>query len=175
MDRRARSSLTLLVLVLMLVVGLRMGWTQLTQPLGAPDLTQDEPPVCTNRTVEAGSRIGPGDVTVSVYNGGSRDGLAGRTLEQLANRGFGIGDSGNARRRVPRIQIWTEQPRHPAVRLVRTHLAKNPATIIRREGLGPGITVLVGDGWNGLVKGRRQLPVKQDAEICSPPEAEPTP
>lgn len=173
MGPRAKSGLTLLVLVALLVLGLRVGWTQLTEPLGTPDLATEEPPACTDRLVEAGSTIGPGDVTVSVYNGGTQDGLAGGTLEKLANRGFGIGESGNADVRVPRIQVWAEEP-SPAVFLVRTHLGQNARQIrvVPRPGLGPGVTVVVGDDWRGLKKGRRQLPVERDVEICSPPDDE---
>ncbi len=171
-----RTALTLVVLVVLLVVGVLVGWTQLTKPLGAPDLSAEEPPACVDRVVEAGSKIGPGDVTVSVYNGGTQDGLAGRTLEKLANRGFGIGESGNSQVRVPRIQVWAEEP-SPAVFLVRTHLGKKPGdvTVVRRAGLGPGVTVVVGDNWSGMKKGRRQLPVDEDVTICSPPDTESEP
>ena len=176
MDPRARTTLTLLVLVVLLGLGLRVGWSQLTAPVRPPDLSAEEPPVCVDRVVEAGGQVGPGDVTVSVYNGGTRAGLAGRTLEQLANRGFGIGDSGNAQERVPRIQVWAEEP-SPAVWLVRTHLGNRAkdVRVVRREGLGAGVTVVVGDGWDGLKPGRRKVPVKQDVEVCSPPEEETAP
>lgn len=175
MDPRARSMLTLLVLVVLLALGLQVGWSQLTTPLGSPDLSNEEPPACTDRVVEAGSKVGKGDVTVSVYNGGTRAGLAGRTLTQMANRGFGIGESGNAQVRVPRVQVWAEEP-SPAVYLVRSHLGKTAkqVRVVRREGLGPGVTVVVGDDWDGLQKGRRQVPVTKDVEVCIPPDSEPT-
>lgn len=174
MDPRARSTLTLLVLVVLLVVGLRVGWSQLTAPIGSPDVSNEDPPACTNRVVEAGSTIGRGDVTVSVYNGGTKAGLAGRTLRRLANRGFGTGESGNAQERVPKVQVWAEEP-SPAVFLVKSHVAKKPkqVRVVRREGLGPGVTVVVGDDWRGLQKGRRQAPVGKDVEICSPSDSQP--
>lgn len=168
LDPRLRSALTLAALALLLVAGLAWGLQALTQPLPAPDLAVEEPPVCTDRTVEAGSRIGRGDVVVSVFNGGTTAGLAGRTLARLAERGFVIGESGNAGERVTRAQVWATDKSNPAVRLVRSHLGGN-VPVVDREGPGPGVTVVVGDDFERLRKGRAREPVREDAVICSPP------
>lgn len=168
LDPRLRSALTLGVLALLLVAGAAWGVSALTQPLPAPDLAVEEPPVCVDRTVEAGSTIGPGDVVVSVFNGGTTAGLAGRTLTRLASRGFVIGESGNAGERVQRVQIWAEQLPDPAVRLVRSHLGGR-VRVVEREGLGPGVTVVVGDDFGRLGDGRRQVRVGEDTTVCSPP------
>ncbi|NYG54417.1 LytR C-terminal domain-containing protein [Nocardioides perillae] len=168
LDPRVRTALTLAVLGLLLVAGTAWGWSALTQPLPRPDLAVEEPPLCTDRTVEAGSTLGRGDVVVSVYNGGTTAGLAGRTLSRLAERGFVLGESGNAGERIPRVQVWAPDRRNPAVRLVRSHLGRG-VRVVEREGLGPGITVVVGDDFGRLARGRRQVQVREDATVCSPP------
>lgn len=169
---RLRSALTLLVLTALLVAGTVWGWSALTQPLPAPDLAAEEPPLCTERTVQAGSTLGPGDVVVSVYNGGTTSGLAGRTLTRLAERGFVLGESGNAGERVPFVQVWAPDRRDPAVRLVSSHLARD-VRVVEREGLGPGVTIVVGDDFDRLAEGRRQVRVRRDATVCSPPTEAP--
>jgi hypothetical protein len=168
LDPRLRTGLTLGVLGVLLLAAVSWGWNAFTAPLPAPDLSAEEQPICVDRTIEAGSRIGPGDVVVSVFNGGTTAGLAGRTLTRLAGRGFVIGESGNAGVRVPRVQIWAEDRRSPAVQLVRTHLARK-VRIVQREGLGPGVTVVVGDDFGRLKPGRRKFPVRQDTTLCTPP------
>lgn len=165
---RLRSALTLSALCLLLVVGLAWGWQAMTKPLPSPDLATEEPPVCTDRTVEAGSRLRRKDVVVSVFNGGTTSGLAGRTLARLAERGFVVGESGNAGERVPRAQVWAPDKRNPAVVLVRRNLGKG-IRVVEREGLGPGVTVVVGDDLGRLRPGPRSVRVRKDATVCSPP------
>lgn len=168
LDPRLRSALTLAVLMLILVIGVGWGFRALTEPLPSPDLAAEEPPLCTDRTVEAGSRLGRGDVVVSVFNGGTTAGLAGRTLARLAERGFVIGESGNAGERVDRVEIWATEPSSPAVRLVRDNLGER-VRVVGRDGLGPGVTVVVGDGFERLREGSKRVAVREDATICSPP------
>ena len=166
MERAARSGLTLAGLALLVVLMALWGWSAMTQPF--PGKT--EPPKCLNEIVQPGDRVFPGQVTVSVFNASGREGLAGRTLSAFANAGFGQGDTGNAPpdAEVVRAAIWSLSPSSPDVRLVATRLG--PTTrVVRREGLGAGVTVVVGDAHTDLVRGPRAVRVTQEAEICSPP------
>ena len=172
MDPRARSTLTLLVLGLVLVLGIAFGWSAVTEPFNAPTTASSaEDDGCTVETVPAGEVVRPADVTVNVLNGGTKNGLAGRTLEALAGRGFGIGETANAGERVPRVQIWAEDPGNPVLRLVKSHLAAK-VRIRKVEDLDPGVTVVVGDEFDGLrTKGRRQLKFGREGTVCVPPDA----
>ena len=165
MKAAARSGLTLAVLAVLVILGGLWGWSALTQPF--PGKT--EPPKCLATTVQAGEKVFPGQVTVSVYNASERNGLAGSTMAELADQGFAEGSTGNAppRARVVRAQIWTTTPKNPDVRLVASRLG--PSRVIRRDGPGVGVTVLVGAGYDGLVKGPASVRVAKDTEICSPP------
>ena len=43
--------------------------------------------------------------------------------------------------------------------------------VVRRRTAGPGVVVVVGDGFKRLTKGRELVVAKRDAQICSPPVA----
>ena len=160
----ARSAITLAVLCLALVVAALWGWQAATEPLPA----KVDTPICVAKQVPAGSKVFPQDVTVSVYNAGSREGLAGRTMRQLTDDGFAEGSSGNVKADVAVAQIWTLEPDNPAVLLVASRLGKD-VEIERRNPPGPGVAVVVGDGFDDLVDGRRTVTAEADAEVCSPP------
>ncbi len=166
MGQAARSTLTLGGLALVLLLMATWGWAQLTEPF--PE--KSEPPTCVNRVVAAGEKVFADQVTVSVFNASERNGLAGRTALEFTDAGFGVGDTGNAppRTRVGAVEIWTESPKAPDVALVASRLGK-AVRIERRDPLGVGVTVVVGDGFTSLVKGPRAVRAKDDTEICTPP------
>jgi hypothetical protein len=166
MTQAARSAITISVLLLLLVIAALWGWSAATDPLPA----KVDTPVCVDRTVAAGDRLFPQDVTVSVYNASAREGLAGRTMQLLTDDGFVAGESGNVSSRDPvaTAEIWTLEPQSPAVKLVASHLGRG-VEVERRDAPGAGVTVVVGDDFEDLAKGRKSVEVTDDAEICSPP------
>ena len=168
MQQAARSSLILGSLSVLLVVVALWGWNAATEPF--PGRT--EIPQCVPRSVDAGEKVYADQVTVSVFNASGRNGLADRTMQEFTDAGFGEGDTGNAPReaRVRVATIWTETPRSPAVRLVASRLGPK-VRVVRQEPRGVGVTVLVGDGFEKLVKGRRSVTAREAAEICSPPSS----
>jgi hypothetical protein len=166
MSQGARSAITISILAVVLAIAALWGWSAATDPLPG----KVDTPVCVDRAVEAGTKVFPEDVTVSVYNAGTREGLAGRTMQLFDDAGFAQGKSGNAqtRERVARAEIWTLEPRSPAVRLVASRLGPG-VEIERREPPGVGVSVLVGDGFTDLAQGRRAVTAAADVTICSPP------
>ena len=165
MTQGARSAITLSVLAVLLVVAAAWGFAAATAPFPG----KVDTPICEDQDVAAGDKVFPQDVTVSVYNAGTRDGLAGRVMQSFTSAGFAEGQSGNATGvKVPVVQIWTTEPKNPAVLLVASKLGKGVA-VESRDGLGAGVTVVVGDGFTKLVKGLRSVTAKDDATICSPP------
>lgn len=166
MDARVRSFATLGVLALVLALAAVWGWSALSEPF--PD--RSGPPVCVQRDVARGDTVKRRDVTVSVYNAGERVGLAGRTMDLLVAAGFAEGEEANApgRRRVKRVQIWSEEPRNPAVRLVSSQFGRN-VDVVRRTSDVPGVLVVVGDAFDDLVKGKRAVKADRAATVCGPP------
>lgn len=166
MQQAARSTLLLGSLSVLLVVVAIWGWNAATQPF--PGRT--EIPKCVPRSLDAGDKVYADQVTVSVFNASGRNGLAERTMQEFTDAGFGEGDTGNAPReaKVRVATIWTRTPGSPAVRLVASRLGPK-VKVVRHDPRGVGVTVLVGDGFKDLVKGRRSVKAQQAAEICSPP------
>ncbi len=167
MTRGLRTAITLIVLAGLLVVGAAWGWNNMTKPL--PGKADQRP--CVTTTVPEGELVYPRQVTVSVLNAGGRNGLARRVMSAFTEQGFGSGDSANAPDGTDDIRvarIWTNEPRNPAVLLVKSRLPKG-TPIVEREAPGFGVTVVVGDGFEELRKGRKKVKAKSDVEICSPP------
>jgi hypothetical protein len=165
MAQGARSAITLAALGVLLVLAGAWGWNAATEPLPA----KVDTPLCTTQTIAAGAKVFPQDVTVSVYNAGTREGLAGRVMQSFLDDGFAEGNSGNTSAgKVANVEIWTAEPTNPAVQLVASRLGHD-VDIQRRDGLGAGVTVVVGDDFTALVKGERSQVAADDAQICSPP------
>ncbi len=169
---KLRTAATLGLLTILLLLGLVWGWTQLTQPLpglAGPSSAPADP--CTVRTLTKGTRLTPEQVTVSVFNAGETDGLATRTIDQLAVRGFAPGATGNApgTAAVDTVQIWSNEPRNPAVRLVASNLGGS-VEVVPPTGapLGVGVVVVVGDDFRRVVRGDDSTRVRSDASVCVP-------
>ncbi len=164
-----RSALTLGGLCLLLLAAGAWGWQALTQPL--PD--NAPPPLCTETTVPAGTEVFRDQVAVSVFNASSRSGLASATLELLEERGFVGADTGNAPTPVGRVQIWADDPKNPAVRLVKRQFKKAqvvPGTEVDGEPLGLGVVVVLGQSYTSLRdKEIESVKARNDATFCSPP------
>ena len=180
MAPKLRSAITLGVLIMVLLLGLVWGWTKLVEPLpglsGDPDETPEA--ACSVRSVAKGEKVDPGEVTVSVFNAGTTDGLATKTMEQLATHGFAPGETGNASSaNVDRVEVWAEDARNPAVRLVTSYLGRS-AKVVTPEGdsLGVGVVVVVGDNFRRVRPGRTFVRARDDVEVCSPnnPDAQST-
>lgn len=173
MQARARSATTLGVLVMLCLFGILIGVRALTADLPDDPLVESSDQQCENRTVAAGDRIRAGEVTVSVYNAGSRAGAASQVMTRLQTRGFAEGESGNAPKgtEIIRAQVWADSPRNSAARLVARHLGTGIKVFGGQPTLGPGIVVVVGNELEvgKLPAGPKQTRAAGPTKICSPP------
>jgi len=167
MTPTTRTTITLLALGALLVVAAVWGWHATMKPLPA----KVDSPICVETPVTAGDKVYPQQVTVSVYNAGQREGLAGRTMQLLKDAGFAEGQAGNAASaKVDDVEIWTATPESPDVQLLATYFGDD-VKVERRDGPGVGVSVIVGDKFRDLAPGQRSFVAESDAEICSPPVA----
>jgi hypothetical protein len=161
-----KTLLTLGMLGALLLVGVTWGWSAMTSPF--PHTTETK--ACLPTTVEPGDRVAAPKVTVSVYNASDRVGLADRTMASFEAQGFGAGKVANAPKgtTVHYAQVWTHEPKNPAVKLVLSRLGPK-AHVLGKDPMGPGVTVMVGPGFDKLVNGKASIKVTHTAQICSPP------
>lgn len=164
MSHTLRSAATLVGLSLMLVAGAAWGWAQLSKPFPG----KVDPPVCVESTFSDGDKIYPQDVTVSVLNASTRDGLASRTMQALVDQGFGEGDTDNAPKGtdVALAEIWAADGTNPAVKLLRTRFGQIEVT--DRDHSAAGIVVVVGDQFQQVREGRDSVRVREDVVVCGP-------
>jgi len=162
---RIRSAATLAGLLVLLLGGVAWAWSAVSEPF--PE--REKAATCTTTVVAQGEKVYPDQVTVSVINGGTSDGLADRTLTELALAGLDRGELGNAPdAEVNVAQIWAEDVDNPAVRLVLSFLGDG-AKVVRRDAPLPGVNVVVGEDFPGVGEGRKFAPAREEATICSPP------
>lgn len=168
--RELTTTVTMLALIGIVVLAAVWGWRALFAELPEPAVTADPSTTCTTEQLDRGQRIRAKQVRVSVFNGGTRSGLAGGTLESLQRRGFAAGDVGNAPADVDvrRVEVWSTVEEDPRARLVARQFGKKVRVRFSDEDLGPGIDVVVGDRFDGLVKAPRSLKVREDQAVCVP-------
>ena len=166
--RHVTTAVTLLVLVGILAAGAVIGIRSLLAPISED--ASDTPSSCSTTAVRKGQRISARQVAISVYNAGTRAGLADETMGVLTNRGFQRGEVGNAPRgtRVKVVQIWTSRPTDAAARLVALQFGRSVKVQVKKTNLGPGGDVVVGDGFRRLVRAQRTIVVLNAQSVCLP-------
>jgi len=168
LSREARTAITMLVLLGILVAAAYVGWIGLTQGLGESDrvASEDPGPACSTPPPET---VRSRSVTVSVFNAGAPEGQATATMAALTGQGFDRGELADAPARVQvrGIVIRSGGLDAGVVELVRrqfdrVRLAPKPKV------LGPGVNVLVGEAFDGLAQNApRTISVAQPPR-CSP-------
>ena len=150
--RKVTTGITLLVLLVVLGGMAVYGVRSALAPLPGGSATKD--PTCSDTEKEIKQFLKRSEVQVSVFNAGTRDGLAGTTLEKIEEAGFKAGNAGNAPRtaEVRRAVVWTTTPNDPSAKLVALALGGRTAVEVTETDLGPGVDVLVGNKFKGLDK-----------------------
>ena len=168
-NRRVLSAVTLLVLVGILAAGAYVGWQRLSAPVDdKTEPTKIAGPRC-DAGVKKGDVVKTRDVTVSVYNAGSRNGLASQTMSELEARGFIAGEVGNAPEdlaSVDWVRVLARSKTDPAARLVALQFGKQTLVQAVKKDLGPGVEVIVGDKFLGLVEAPKQIKARASGSGC---------
>ncbi len=171
-SRHLTTAATLLVLVGILVLGAVVGVKAMFEPVPAGDASASvsPSPTCTTQDVKKGHKIRSKQVAVSVFNAGTRARLAERTLTGLGKRGFKRGEAGNApgTAKVRAVQVWTTTKEDAAAKLVARQFGRKTKVKVTDTDLGPGVDVLVGNAFRGLVKAPHSLTVRTSQQVCLP-------
>jgi hypothetical protein len=169
--REFTTGVTMLVLCGLLVIGSVLGWRKLFADLPGEQTAANEPAAaCRTKQIHAGQKIRSSQVRVSVFNGGSRDGLAETTMTALRKRGFRPGEIGNAPSdaKVRRVAIWSTEDDDAQARLVALQFGKHIKVTFADVDLGPGIDVIVGNNFHGLGKAKTFIKVRSPQDVCIP-------
>jgi hypothetical protein len=108
---------------------------------------------CTTTQVGKGQRLTAKNILVNVYNAGSVEGLASRTLTTLKARGFRGGIASNAPAGIVTrsVMILTPNKAAPQVQLVARQF-RGPIAYGRPHDVAAGVSVVVGDSFAGFRK-----------------------
>jgi hypothetical protein len=165
-----KTPVTLLVLLGVLFGAAFYGWTTIVSD-GSPGKTVTTPTATckTTKVTKRGHRLRARNVVVNVYNAGSVNGLAGRTLVTLKARGFRSGVALNAPAGVfaRNVRILTARPRSPQAQLVARQFRGKPH-FGRARAMAPGVDVVVGDFFAGFRKKKtRSIVIRTSIRTCA--------
>jgi len=166
--RKITTAVTLVVLLVVLGAMAVFGFRALTSPLPGDSSAKK---TCSDAEKQVQGFLKRGDVQVSVFNTGNREGLANSTLEEVVAAGFRAGNAGNAPKsaEVRRAVVWTTKPDDPAARLVAQTFGRRTKVEVTETDLGPGLDVLVGNKFKGLnTKAPKRIRLAAPIETCVP-------
>lgn len=165
--RVVRTPLTLLFLLAVLCYGAWWGYTNVLAPVPAAP-----PTPCVNQTVPKG-KLRSSQITVSVYNGGTKKGLAGDVGRLLRQRGFNVQRTANTEEKVSKTVIVGAGVDNPEVLLVKRFFKDARVRADKRPD--HTVDVLVGNRYGGFnKKAKTSLSVKSKT-VCLPPSESATP
>jgi hypothetical protein len=146
---RARTAGTLAVMAVLLVVMLVFGWNAVSAPF--PQRASSK---TTCKTVKVQHRIYRQQITVSVYNGTKRSGLADRTMAELERRSFKPGEVANAPSGInaKRVTVLSTTKDDPQAVLVAQQFKPQADIVLSTDEFGAGIDVVLGPGFKNMRK-----------------------
>ncbi len=159
------TPVTLLALLCVLIFGAKWGYDNVMAPPPAAPQTP-----CVDQSV--GKALTTKQVTVKVYNGGRKTGLAGRVAAQLKAKGFIIGRTANTDTRVTTTQIIGANPDDPEVKLVAGFF--KGAKVSGDDRLDHSVDVLVGHETTGFTASA-PTSIAVNGAVCLPATGTPTP
>ena len=161
--RIVRTPITLLVLLGVLLYGAWWGYRNIIQPVPATP-----PPPCVKQTVSKG-QLRSSQVTIKVYNGGDRPGLAGDVGRALRNKGFKVALVDNTVEKIGKTVVVGANAKNPEVLFVKTFFKDS---VVRADKRTDGsVDVLVGNKYGGFNRNAKATYVVKTPTVCLPSQA----
>jgi hypothetical protein len=158
--RIARTPVTLLILLGILCYGAYWGYTNVLAPVPPP-----APTPCVDQSVKGG-QLKSSQVTVSVFNGGDKKGLAGDVGRSLRDRGFKVNTMTNTAEKVQATVIVGSDPKAPEVLFVKTFF--KGATTLGDKRADHSVDVLVGNKYGGFNGNAKTTYAVKTSTVCLP-------
>lgn len=165
--RLVRTPLTLLVLLGVLAYGAWWGFTNVIRPVPT---TPAAP--CVPQRVNAGE-LRANQVTVSVFNGGTKKGLAGDVGRSMRQRGFKVLRTTNTGEKIGNTVIVGAGAKNPEVLLVKGFFKKATVKVDKRPDRS--VDILVGNDYGGFNKKAKRTIKVNAKSVCLPPAASTAP
>ena len=165
--RAVRTPFTLLVLLGVLCYGAWWGWTNVIRPV-----PEAAPAPCVNQQLPKG-QLKSNQVSVSVYNGGRKNGLAGDVGRALRERSFKVGKIGDTGEKVGKTLIVGAGTKNPEVLLVKGFF-KN-AEVRADKRVDGSVDVFVGDQYGGFNKKATTTVSVKSKTVCLPAQPSASP
>lgn len=165
--RVARTPVTLLILLGILIWGAWWGYTNVLRPIPAAP-----PQPCVDQTVAKG-QLKSSQVVVKVYNGGDRKGLAADVARSLRDRGFRVSATSNTGEKIQQTVIVGAGAKDPEVLIVKGFF--NGAIVRTDKRPDHTVDVLVGNKYGGFDKKAKTTYDVKTTTVCLPSQASATP
>lgn len=158
--RIVRVPITLLILLGVLLYGANWGFKNVFA-----EIPPAPPPSCIQQKVPKG-QLKADQVTVRVYNGGDKHGLAGDIGRTMRGKGFKVSITTNTKERIKGTVIVGSGAKNPEVLLVHSFFKK---ATIRVDGRVDGsVDVLVGSTYAGFNKKAKNVINVGEKAVCLP-------
>jgi LytR cell envelope-related transcriptional attenuator len=158
--RIVRTPITLLLLLGVLCYAAWWGYTNVLRPIPP---TPAAP--CVDQSVSKG-QLRSSQVTVRVYNGGNKRGLAGDVGRALRERGFNVIRTANTAEKISKTVIVGADPKNPEVLLVKRFF--KDATVEGDNRVDRSVDVLVGNRYGGFNKNAKTTYPVKTRTVCLP-------
>ena len=158
--RVVRTPLTLLVLLGVLLYAAWWGYNNVIQPV-----PKQQAPPCVQQTVAKG-KLKSAQVTVKVFNGGDRKGLAADVGRALRGKGFKVTQTRNTVETIQKTVIVGASEKDPEVLFVKTFF--KDAVVRADERVDHSVDVLVGNRYGGFNKNAKTTYNVKASTVCLP-------
>jgi len=158
--RIVRTPITLMILLGVLMWGAWWGYTNVIRPV-----PEAAPEPCVNQTLAKG-QLKSSQVTVRVYNGGDRVGLAADVARSLRSKGFVVSRTTDTNEKIQKTVIVGAGAKNPEVLFVKTFF--KDAVVRADKRTDRSVDILVGNKYAGFDKtGKTTYEVKAKT-VCLP-------
>jgi len=158
--RVVRTPLTLLVLLGVLLYAAWWGYNNIIQPV-----PKQAAPPCVDQTLAKG-QLKSSQVTLRVFNGGDRKGLAADVGRALRDKGFKVQQTRNTVEKIQRTVIVGANAKDPEVLFVQRFLKDS---VVRADGRADhSVDVLVGNRYGGFNKSAKTTYAVKAGTVCLP-------
>jgi hypothetical protein len=165
--RVVRTPVTLLILLAVLLYGAWWGYHNIIQPVPA-----QAPEPCVDQSVARGV-LKASQVTVKIYNGGDRKGLAADVGRSLRGKGFHVLLTANTAQKIQKTVIVGAEASDPEVLFVKTFFKDSVVQADKRAD--HSVDILVGNKYGGFNKAAKNTYNAKSTSVCLPSQQSSSP